>query len=100
MGEDWIQNNKDNAESNRVYQNDSVSKIQGKKSRFSFLKKISIEPCIALMSLGGSLLGVQIATLYIQKTCKVGSFFFGNQTFSIEVRTQRRKQKILISFTF
>ena len=56
------------------------------KSKFDFLKHISVEPCIALFGLGISLTGVQISTLYIQKTCKVGSYFFGNETYSIEVK--------------
>ena len=69
----------------RVYEKDSDSKDEAKKSRFDFLKKISVEPCTFLFGLGFSLIGVQISTLYIQKTCKVGSYFFGNETFSIEV---------------
>merc|ERR1711892_912944 len=60
------------------------TKADEKKGKFDFLKKMSVEPCIALFGLGWSLFGVQASTLYIQKTCKVGSFFFGNQTFSIE----------------
>ena len=53
--------------------------------RFDFLKRISVELSIALFDLGFSLVGVQVATLYIQKTCRVGSYFFGNQTFSADV---------------
>jgi hypothetical protein len=58
------------------------------KSKFAFLKNISVEPCIALFGLGYSLIGVQASTLYLEKTCKVGSYFFGheNETFSIEVQ--------------
>ena len=57
-----------------------------KNGRFNFLQKISVEPCIALFGLAYALYGVQVPTLYIQKTCKVGSFFFSNTTFSTEVR--------------
>ena len=56
-----------------------------KRSRFDFLRKVSVEPCVFLCGLGYSLIGVEVSTLYIQKTCKVGSYFFGNETFSIEV---------------
>ena len=71
---------------NRVYEKSpNFSLENAHHSRFDFLKKISVEPSIALNSLGFSLVGVQVATLYIQKTCRVGSYFFGNQTFSAEV---------------
>ena len=59
--------------------------MKNKKDVISLMKRISVEPSIALFGLGFSLIGVQVPTLYIQKTCKVGSFFFSNQTFSIEV---------------
>ena len=50
------------------------------------LGKISIEPVVILMNLGWTMYWVQTANLYIEKTCKVGSFFFGNgTTFSNEV---------------
>ena len=35
------------------------------------LSKISIEPVVILINLGRCLIGVQIANLYIEKTCKV-----------------------------
>ena len=81
-----VKMSQDGEESNRVYEKDPDPKAQKKKSNFDFLNKISVEPCIALFAFGWSLYRVQASTLYIQKTCKVGSFFFGNQTFSIEVR--------------
>ena len=71
------------------------SRIEGEK-KLMFLRNISIEPCIALFSLGFSVFGVQVATLYIQKTCKVGSFFFGNKTYSVEVREREGHKIILI----
>ena len=76
----------DEDESSRVdekMQNDT--KPGEKRNKFDFLKKISVEPCVFLCGLGYSLIGVEVSTLYIQKTCKVGSYFFGNETFSIEV---------------
>ena len=76
-----------NEEENRVYEKMEVdTKPDEKRSKFDFLKKISIEPCIFLCGLGFSLIGVQVSTLYIQKTCKVGSYFFGNETYSVEVK--------------
>ena len=77
-------------ENSRVYEKTSDSKPKKKKSKFDFLKSISIEPCIALFALGYSLIGVQVSTLYIQKTCKVGSYFFGNGTYSIEVKVTQQ----------
>ena len=64
------------------------SKTEEEK-KIGFLRHISLEPCIALFALGFSIFGVQVSTLYIQKTCKVGSFFFGNKTYSAEVRGAR-----------
>ena len=61
-------------------------KDEKKEGKFQFLKKISVEPCSFLFSLAWSLIGVQVSTLYIQKSCKVGSYFFGNQTFDDEVK--------------
>ena len=50
------------------------------------LNKVIVETCFVLCSLGFSLHGVQTNNLYIAKTCKVGSFFFGNgTTYSDEV---------------
>ena len=48
--------------------------------------QISVEPCVFLFMFGMAFINIQMATLYIQKTCKVGSYFFGNQTYSTEVR--------------
>ena len=48
--------------------------------------KIGIEPIVIMMNLGWSMYWVQTANLYIEKTCKVGSYFYGNgTTFSDEV---------------
>ena len=63
---------------------EKVSNTEGIKVKNGFLRKImgkiSIEPVVILMN------WVQTANLYIEKTCKVGSFFFGNgTTFSNEV---------------
>ena len=50
------------------------------------LGKISIEPAVIIMNLAWTMYWVQTPNLYIEKTCKVGSFFFGNgTTFSNEV---------------
>ena len=77
----------EHVESTRVYEGDTDSKDEEKPRKIDYLKRISVEPCCFLSGLGFSLIGVQISTLYIQKTCKVGSYFFGNQTFSLEVST-------------
>jgi len=75
----------DEEESSRAHEKvQDDTKADEKKGKFDFLKKMSVEPCIFLCGLGFSLIGVQVSTLYIQKTCKVGSYFFGNETFSIE----------------
>ena len=53
---------------------------------WKIIGKIGIEPVVILMNLGWTMYWVQTANLYIEKTCKVGSFFFGNgTTFSNEV---------------
>ena len=53
---------------------------------WKFLSKISIEPAVIIMNLAWTMYWVQTSNLYIEKTCKVGSFFFGNgTTFSSEV---------------
>ena len=53
---------------------------------WKMISKIGIEPVVILMNLGWTMYWVQTANLYIEKTCKVGSFFFGNgTTFSNEV---------------
>ena len=69
---------------------EKVSKTERTKETDGFLRKImgkiSIEPVVILMNLGWTMYWVQTANLYIEKTCKVGSFFFGNgTTFSNEV---------------
>ena len=64
---------------------------------WKFLSKISIEPAVIIMNLAWTMYWVQTSNLYIEKTCKVGSFFFGNgTTFSSEVL---RSYKILIFFS-
>ena len=50
------------------------------------LRNISVEPFIILYALGDCLYFIQSQNLWIEKTCKVGSYFFGNgTTFSDEV---------------
>ena len=39
----------------------------------NLLSKIGIEPVVILINLGRCMIGVQIANLYIEKTCKVGN---------------------------
>ena len=49
--------------------------------------RVSVEPAALLYSLGTALIAVQVANLYIEKVCKVGSALFGNgTTYSDEVR--------------
>ena len=62
------------------------SKSEGENWKSNVLMNISVEPCVFLFSLGFAFINVQMPTLYVQKTCKVGSYFFGNQTFSTEVK--------------
>ena len=82
----------EHVESTRVYERDTYSKDEENPRKLDYLKRISIEPCTFLFGFGFSLIGVQISTLYIQKTCKVGSYFFGNETFSIEVSLKSNNQ--------
>ena len=50
------------------------------------LNKISVEPYVILFAFSFGLYSIQIENLLIEKTCKVGSFFFGNgTTYSDEV---------------
>ena len=56
-----------------------------KERVINVLASIHVEPIIFLFSLGFALINIQMPTLYVQKTCKVGSYFWGNQTFSDEV---------------
>ena len=67
------------------YEGNTDSKDEEKHRKIDYLKRFSLEPCVFLFGFGFYLIEVQISTLYIQKTCKVGSYFFGNQTFDIEV---------------
>ena len=57
-----------------------------KKRWTALLGTISVEPVMFLFSLGFALINIQMPTLYVQKTCKVGSYFWSNHTFSHEVR--------------
>ena len=84
----------EHVESTRVYEGDTDSKDEEKPRFLDYLKRISVEPCTFLFGFGFSLIGVQISTLYIQKTCKVGSYFFGNQTFSLEVSMSMKSIKM------
>ena len=63
---------------------------------WKILSKISIEPAVIIMNLAWTMYWVQTSNLYIEKTCKVGSFFFGNgTTFSSEVIFE-----ILLNYNF
>ena len=80
------------------HENRNVGKRQEESGKlgfiWKFLSKISIEPAVIIMNLAWTMYWVQTSNLYIEKTCKVGSFFFGNgTTFSSEVL---RFYKILI----
>ena len=82
------------------HENRNVGKRQEESGKLGFiwkiLSKISIEPAVIIMNLAWTMYWVQTSNLYIEKTCKVGSFFFGNgTTFSSEVL---RFYKILIFF--
>ena len=46
----------------------------------ALLGKVTVEPCIMLFALGNTLISVQMSNLQIEKTCKVGSYFFSNGT--------------------
>ena len=62
------------------------SKSEEKTWKSNVLMNISVEPYVFLFSIGCAFINIQMPTLYVQKTCKVGSYFFGNQTFSTEVK--------------
>ena len=65
---------------------------ESKKSKNSWWRKISVEPAAFFFRLASALVGVQVSNLYIEKTCKVGSAFFGNgTTFSDEVTFPNNK---------
>lgn len=44
------------------------------------LGQVTVEPCIMLFALGNTLISVQMSNLQIEKSCKVGSYFFSNGT--------------------
>ena len=46
-------------------------KVKKRGFMMNLLSKISIEPVVILINLGRCMIGVQIANLYIEKTCKV-----------------------------
>ena len=48
-----------------------VEKEMEEMEKWRLLSKISIEPVVILINLGRCMIGVQIANLYIEKTCKV-----------------------------
>ena len=61
------------------------SKMAGKV--VALMGKVTIEPCIMLFALGNTLISVQMSKVQIEKTCKVGSYFFSNgTTYGDEVR--------------
>ena len=49
----------------------------------NLMSKISIEPVVILINLGRCMIGVQIANLYIEKTCKVGNVKIEKRPISI-----------------
>lgn len=55
------------------------------------VKSARLEPAIVLHMFGFGLFQVEISNLYIEKTCRVGSYFFSgaNTTYSPEVRMVR-----------
>ena len=64
-----------------------IEGVEGRLRRL--LSKVVVELSFVLCSLGFSLTGVQTNNLYLEKTCRVGSFFFGNgTTYSDEVHTR------------
>ena len=48
-----------------------MEKEMEEKETWKLLSMISIEPVVVLINLGRCMIGVQIANLYIEKTCKV-----------------------------
>jgi len=66
-------------------ENLSTKSISLKKRSTALLETIRVEPIVILFSLGFAFINIQMPTLYVQKTCKVGSYFWGNQTFSHEI---------------
>ena len=59
-------------------QHQGVETVTGNVRRV--LSKISVEPYVILFAFSFGLYSIQIENLLIEKTCKVGSFFFGNGT--------------------
>ena len=50
------------------------------------VNNITVEPCVILFAFSFGLYSIQIQNLWIEKTCKVGSYFFGDgTTYSDEV---------------
>ena len=80
----------DGKDSRQLDLDDSVtvelwSKMAGKV--VALMGKVTIEPCIMLFALGNTLISVQMSKVQIEKTCKVGSYFFSNgTTYGDEVR--------------
>ena len=80
----------DGKDSRQLDLDDSVivelwSKMAGKVA--ALMGKVTIEPCIMLFALGNTLISVQMSKVQIEKTCKVGSYFFSNgTTYGDEVR--------------
>ena len=73
------------SENNEDVENLPVESVPVKKRMSNVVDSIHVEPIVFLFSLGFALINIQMPTLYVQKTCKVGSYFWGNQTFSDEV---------------
>ena len=70
---------------NEDAENLPVESVPVKRRISNVVDSIHVEPIVFLFSLGFALINIQMPTLYVQKTCKVGSYFWGNQTFSDEV---------------
>ena len=73
------------SENNEDAENLPVESVPVKRRISNVVDSIHVEPIVFLFSLGFALINIQMPTLYVQKTCKVGSYFWGNQTFSDEV---------------
>ena len=73
------------SENNEDVENLPAESVPVKKRISNVVDSIHVEPIVFLFSLGFALINIQMPTLYVQKTCKVGSYFWGNQTFSDEV---------------
>ena len=73
------------SENNEDAENLPAESVPVKRRISNVVDSIHVEPIVFLFSLGFALINIQMPTLYVQKTCKVGSYFWGNQTFSDEV---------------